>query len=309
MERHLLSWLVQADNMIPTIVVGCKNVLGESAFWSVTTQQVRWVDADTAAIHSWNPMTLQHEVLTLVDAPLGMILETSDARTLAFADRHGVALLDLETYSRLPVSDPERGRDGVGYNDAKVDPRGRLWLGTYDSAEVEPRGCVWLLEGDQAAHLADSGFVVVNGPTFSPDGGIIYVSDSVGRRILAYDIRENGSLARRRIFAQFLPEEGLPDGLTTDAEGCIWCAHWDGARVTRFSPQGERLTAVPMPVPRVTSVAFGGSNLSTLFVTTARYGLSPAQLRAAPGAGALFAIETGIQGRAATPLPLPFTIS
>jgi sugar lactone lactonase YvrE len=147
---------------------------------------------------------------------------------------------------------------------------------------------------------------VVNGPAFSPDGGVIYVSDSMGRRILAFDV-DRGALRRRRTFATMSKDEGFPDGLTVDAEGCLWCAHWEGSRVTRFAPTGERLSVIRIPAPLVTSVAFGGSALDTLFVTTARLGLNPGDIARAPQSGSLFAVKPGITGLAANLLPLPFS--
>jgi len=186
-----------------------------------------------------------------------------------------------------------------------VDSSGRLWVGTFDLNETEPRGCLWLLGDGATPQLMESGLAVVNGPAFAPDGSTVYVSDSVGRRILAYELAAS-RLRTRRVLVHFADGEGLPDGLTVDAEGCIWCAHWDGARVTRFSPNGERILTVAIPAPRVTSVAFGGASLDTLFVTTARYGLTEAVLAAYPDSGALFEIQTRVRGVAATPLALPF---
>jgi xylono-1,5-lactonase len=287
------------------VAVAVENGLGESAFWSVATQQIYWIDGVAATINCWDPLTHQHRVIELPSPPLGMIAQTEDPKILAIADGKGIALFDLDVHTRVQVADPEHGREGIAYNDGKVDPDGRLWVGSYDATEIEPRGCLWMFQNGQPARLADSGFRVENGPTFSLDGRVIYVSDSVGRRILAYDIRGN-RMSARRLFVECTPEEGLPDGLTTDAEGCVWCAHWDGGRVTRFSPSGERLAVICLPVPRVTSVAFGGKNLNTLFITTARSGLSEAQLAIAPEAGALFAVNPGVTGIAATPLPLPF---
>jgi D-xylonolactonase len=296
-----LSILVNAE-----VIVESGNVLGESVFWSVPMQKVHWVDGSASVIHRWDPRSSTHDYVELAPRnSLGMIAETTDPQSIAIADPNGIALVNLETRDRSSVAHPEQGRHGVGYNDAKVDPAGRLWVGTFDLQESEPRGCLWLLESGRPPHLAETGMAVVNGPAFSPNGGVLYVSDSMGKRILAFDL-DGRELGRRRVLAHLSPEEGLPDGLTVDAEGCVWCAHWDGARVTRFSPRGERLAVIHAPVPRVTSVAFGGSDLKTLFFTSARYGLTQHQLELAPKSGALFSASPGVQGIAATRLPLPF---
>lgn len=286
--------------------VNCQNELGESAFWSVASQRVFWVDGFAPTIQSWSPGSRESNHLTLTASPLGMIAETSLPQTIALTDPGGIALVDFATGDRVPLAHPERGREGIGYNDGKVDRYGRLWVSTYDASEVEPRGCLWVLENGRAPRLAESGIPVVNGPGFSPDAGSLYLSDSIGRRVLAYEMRADGTLGSKRVLAQLAGEEGLPDGLTVDSEGCVWVALWDGGRVIRFSPKGERLDVVRLPVPRVTSVAFGGADLCRLFITTARYGLSEADLAAVPESGALFSANAGIPGLAATPLPMPF---
>jgi len=236
------------------------DVLGESACWSTATRQVYWIDGDSAAIHCWDPYSNIHESIDLHSAPIGMIAETSQRDVFAISDCDGVSIVNFRSGAKHLLADPENGREGVNYNDGKVDLQGRLWIGTNDKSELEPRGTLWLLESGRSPRLAESGMAVVNGPALSPDGTRIYISDSTAGKILTYRICD-GSLRDRRIFAQFRPSDGLPDGLAVDADGCIWCAHWDGGRISRFSPSGECLAVIPVPVARVTSVAFGGSNL------------------------------------------------
>lgn len=289
-----------------TRIVDSCNVLGESVLWSQALQSVYWIDGVAAEIHRWELLARRYSVVKLpLDPVIGMIAATSDASTLVLSYARGLALVNMDTLKVAPLADPERGRAAIGYNDGKVDPRGGLWTGTFDVNETEPRGCLWLLENGATPRLMETGLAVINGPAFSPDGSTVYVSDSVGRRILAYEL-EGKQLWNRRVLVTFANEEGLPDGLTVDAAGCIWCAHWDGARVTRFSPKGDRMLTIPIPAPRVTSVAFGGASLDTLFVTTARYGLSESSLATYPDSGALFEIQTGVRGLEAIPLALPF---
>jgi len=295
--------------LTPQLEVDCRNILGESVFWSISSQQVFWVDGFAPSVQWWSPSArgLRHVLAT--QSPLGMIAETTDPHVVAVTDSDGITLFNRETHERTLIANPEQGRAGIAYNDAKVDHNGRLWVGTYDVSEVEPRGCLWVLENRRPPRLAESGLPVINGPTFSPDGRFFYLSDSIGRRVLAYEMEDNGMLGTRSVLAHFSMDEGLPDGLTVDSEGCVWVAHWDGGRVTRFSPKGERVAVVRLPAMRVTSVAFGGADLKTLFITTARYGLSETQLAATPDSGALFSVDTGVCGLAATLLPVPFACS
>jgi sugar lactone lactonase YvrE len=286
--------------------VEARNVLGESALWSSDAQSVYWIDGVAAEIHRWDVSAHRHSIVKVpVDPVVGMIVATSEYSTFVISSGRGLSLVNIDTLQLTRLADPERGRGDIAYNDGKVDPHGRLWAGTFDVNETEPRGCLWLLENGASARLMETGIAVVNGPAFAPDGHTVYVSDSVARRILAFEL-EGAHLRNRRIFARFADKDGLPDGLTVDAEGYIWCAHWDGGRVTRFSPDGDRVLTVTIPAPRVTSLAFGGASLDTLYVTTARYGLSTADLAAFPTSGALFEIHTPIRGLAPTPLKLPF---
>lgn len=287
------------------VAVECSNELGESVFWSEPSRQIYWIDGARGEIHCWGGEASTHQVHQPGVGAIGMIAPTREPHILVMTGRDGVSLRHLREGTSRVVSDPEQGREGIGYNDGKVDPRGRLWVGTYDSSELEPRATLWKFEHGCDPVLADSGMAVVNGPAFSPSGDVMYLSDSIGRRILAFDLKE-GKLSGRRVFARCTDAEGFPDGLTVDALGYVWCAHWDGSRVTRFSPSGERDRTVMLPVPRATSVCFGGENLETLFITTARYGLTPEQLGQAPLAGALFSCHPGVQGLLPTPLSLPF---
>ena len=130
----------------------------------------------------------------------------------------------------------------------------------------------------------------------------MYFIDSTTRRVdvLDYDLETGRASSRRPLVG--LPEgAGLPDGMTVDAEGCLWVAAWDGWAVHRYRPSGELDRIVRLPVARVTSCAFGGPDLDDLYVTTARTGLSEAELREQPLAGCLFVVRPGVTGRAATP--------
>jgi sugar lactone lactonase YvrE len=125
----------------------------------------------------------------------------------------------------------------------------------------------------------------------------MYLTDTPNGRIYAYDFDlAAGEIANRRILVQVEEGTGFADGLAVDAEGCLWSAHWDGWRVTRYDPSGRRMSAVALPVPRPTSCAFGGANLDQLYVTSARLGLSRDDLRQAPLSGSLFTIDVGVAG-------------
>ena len=143
----------------------------------------------------------------------------------------------------------------------------------------------------------DSGYVITNGPAFSPDGGILYHTDTLERRIYAFDLREDGSLANKRIFVTIEEGAGYPDGPVVDSQGCLWTGLFGGWAARRYSPAGRLLESVAFPVANVTKLAFGGADLTTVYATTARKGLSAAALPAQPLAGGLFCFQTKIPGQ------------
>ena len=291
--------------MTPILLVDCQNRLGESPLWDAQRKCLWWIDLLEPALHSFDPTTSKHHSLPIAAAaPLGMVAPTDQFGTLLLAHRHGISTLDTRTGTLAPLFDPEQGRDGIIYNDGKTDRQGHLWAGTSDLAETDPRGILHMRGDDGKWRIADSGLAVTNGPAFAPDNAVMYVSDSVGRRILAYDLGSDMRPRDRRIFAAMAVDEGFPDGLAVDGQGHLWCAHWDGWRVTRFTPEGKRDRVILIPVPRVTACVFGGNDLKTLYITTARDGLDPALLAAAPHSGSLFAIDLDVPGLVETPFAL-----
>ena len=217
------------------------------------------------------------------------------------AQPSGLRLVDPERGQDDAFVHPEASRPGNRYNDGKCDARGRLWIGTLDPTGQPGRGSLLRIDPGGACERVDTGFTVANGIGFAPDGRTLYFAESAGRTIFAYDVEPRGGAAtRRRTFATW-PEGVKPDGLAVDEDGGVWVAIWDGWRVERWSADGKLLRTVRLPVPRPTSVAFGGRNLDTLYVTTARVRLGPEALEAAPLSGSVFEIDPGVRG---TPVAL-----
>jgi len=180
---------------------------------------------------------------------------------------HGLHVLDTRNGSTRFFADPKAGREDLVYNDAKTDRAGRYWVGTLDLGEGA-NGRLYRVLPDGSATIADDGFSICNGPAFSPDNRILYFSDSIGRRILSYDLDEQGALSGRRVFCTFAIEDGLPDGLTVDSAGNVWCALYDGGKVVCFDRYGCLKHTFALPAHYVTSLCFVGADLKTLFVTT-----------------------------------------
>jgi sugar lactone lactonase YvrE len=264
--------------------------LGESPVWSVAEQALYWVDFYGPAIHRLSPADGQlHSWPVPGVEQVGSIVLARDRQLLAATDK-GLFRFNRKTGEVSFVADPNGRRDGIGYNDAKVDRQGRYWVGTFDVAETAPRGILYRLDEFHQAVVADSGYVVCNGPAFSPDGGVLYFSDTVGRQVIAYDVdKVSGALSGRRLFFHLPDDEGFPDGLTVDSAGCLWVAHYGAGLISRLAPTGERLSSLRLSTLNTASLCFGGADLSRLYVTT---GIHPTDSLG----GRLLSFDSGVTG-------------
>jgi sugar lactone lactonase YvrE len=247
--------------------------LGESALWHPREQGLYWIDFYGPTIHRLDPAAGETRHWTLDGfSSIGSLAFAAEGR-LALALNDGIYWFDMATGRPTRFADPNDGRPGLCYNDAKVDRDGRYWVGNYEVTEREPRAMFYRVGLDGGATIGDSGFVVCNGPAFSPAGDILYFSDSIGRRLLAYDVdRATGRLSAPRLFHQFAETDGIPDGLCMDSDGALYCAMYGGGCVMRFAPDATVLDTVRLPVRNITSSCLGGNGLDILYVTTAEDG-------------------------------------
>jgi sugar lactone lactonase YvrE len=283
-----------------SIAVAGDALLGESPLWSAGEDALYFVDIKSPRLFRHDLRTGGTRITSLREAVGAIALRRRGG--LIAAARSGFAFIDSDgTMSHAfhrPEAEPPRNR----FNDGKCDRAGRFWAASMDDAEQYATGNLYCLDAALQARRAAGGFVIGNGLGWSPDDRIFYFTDSVRRRIYAYDFdRAAGAIANRRVFAAIADDAGFPDGLCVDADGYVWSAHWDGWRVTRYAPDGRIAEVLPMPVPRPTSCAFGGADLATLFVTSARVGLDAASLARAPLSGSVLAVRTGRRG-----LPEPY---
>jgi sugar lactone lactonase YvrE len=196
------------------------------------------------------------------------------------------------------LAQPEAGRADVRMNDGACDPQGRFWAGTMAYDETPGAGVLYRLECNGACTAVLDGLTISNGVGWSPDGSVMYLIDSGTRRLEAFDFDgASGDISGRRTVVQITEPGAAPDGLAVDEHGDIWVTMWDGGAVCRYSPKGELRDTVRLPVDRPTSCAFGGPDLATLFVTTARDGLDDAVLTRQPDAGRVFRVDgLGVRG-------------
>ena len=272
-------------------------ILGEGPIWVTAEQALYWVDIVGGKLFRWSEGASAVQIP--IDRPLCSIVPRNGGGYLGGAARGIVAI--AADFGMTQVVDPEPDVPGNRFNDGKVDRAGRFWAGTMDAQEQGASGSLYRLGLDQACTRIDSGYTVTNGPAFSIDGRTMYHTDSGRQTVYAFDLDAQGNASNRRTFAQFGAGDGYPDGMTVDAEGCLWIAFWDGWCVRRLSPQGERLTEIQVPAQRPTSCAFGGELLDELYITSARRDLGAAELEHQPQAGGLFRCRPGVTGLAEIP--------
>ncbi|CAA9538895.1 MAG: Xylonolactonase [uncultured Sphingomonadaceae bacterium] len=191
---------------------------------------------------------------------------------------------------------------GNRLNDATTDSAGRLWFGTMDDNEQSSSGAFFKFEAGRVTPTGIADVAITNGPAMSPDGRVLYHVDTRSGLINACDVVDDGTLANSRPFVRITPEEGYPDGPTVDSEGCVWIALFAGWQARRYSSTGELLQTVRFPVANITKLAFGGDDLRTVYATTARLSLTPADIERQPEAGDLFAFRADVPGLEQAPV-------
>jgi sugar lactone lactonase YvrE len=276
-----------------TCLADVKAVLGEGPSWDPAAQALTFVDIKGRRAFRWRENGGLQEFAT--PFRLGSLIPRASGGFIAGTDR-GIAAVDLDADRFELLFDPEEERETNRFNDAKVDRSGRLFAGTMDDEEQAASGAFYRIDRNLACTRVDDGFRVTNGPAFSPDGKVMYANDSALQVTYRYDLTPDGTPLNRHEFARFNEGEGYPDGMTVDAEGCLWIAFWDGWCLRRLSPNGERLSELRLPVQRPTSCTFGGGDLDRLFITSARIGLTENDLASQPSAGGLFMTQVGVGG-------------
>jgi sugar lactone lactonase YvrE len=267
--------------------------LGEGALWHAPTRSVWFVDIKGRRIHRCAPDGSARRSWDAPGQP-GFVVPAADGGMVC-ALEDGLYRFDAASGRFDVLRKVEDDLPGNRFNDGHVDHAGNLWFGSMDDGQAQPTGALYRLGRDGSLARADDGYVITNGPAISPDGKTLYHTDTALRRVYAFDLRGDGSLAGKRVFLQ-LPEGSRPDGMAVDSAGDVWIALFGGGRIERYTPAGRLAGAVHFPCTNITKLAFGGDDLRTAYVTTAWKGLSPEQRARQPLAGGLFAFRVDTPG-------------
>ena len=279
----------------PEVVLNLKSRLGEGALWNHKTQQLYWVDITGKTLNIYNPAT--NENIELRTGQNTSTVVPSESGKVLVALANGIYQMDTNTGSKTFINDPDSLVIGNRYNDGKCDPAGRFWVGTIKNDEAN-NGALYCFYGDGSAQQKLTGISISNGIAWSLGQNKMYYIDTPTQQVKVFDYNnEDGSLSNEKVAFEIPKGIGAPDGMAIDENGNLWIALWGGAAVACWNPEtGEMVDKIPIPAKNVTSCAFGGNDLATLYITTATQGLSPKELEDYPLSGALVKVNAGVKG-------------
>lgn len=281
-------------------VLDVRASLGEGPVWSLVERVLYWVDINAPSLNRFDPASGRNTVMPMSESIGCFALKRSGGFIAAL--RSGVWLLDRDgkPTDRIAAApyDPAMHR----FNDGRCDPQGRFWPGSMnEEAQRRPTASLYRLDGHRLSEMV-SGIRISNGLAWSPDGRTMYHADTPIRTVHAYDFdAASGALSNKRVFIGFDAPGDRPDGGAVDSEGCYWSALYGGSAVVRIGPDGTVRARHTLPACCPTMCAFGGPDLRTLYVTTARQNLPDDELKCLPHSGGIFAMSVDVPG-----LPEPF---
>lgn len=277
--------------------------VGECPLWHHAEKALYWVDIDGRAVHRLDPASGgAHSKWPMESQPSAIAIDASGG--IVVAQRSGIVRLDTSTGAVTPIAPAPYDSATMRFNDGRVDPAGRFWIGGRDEASGREAAAMYVLERGQLRTQWPGTLKNSNGLGFSPDGRRMYHADTATHRIDCYDFdAATGIASNRRTFHQFASDKnapdygGRPDGATVDSAGNYWCAMFEGGRVLCLSPDGEILREVKLPLRCPTMLAFGGDDLRTLYITSASHGRSAEERAQYPLTGCVLSLRADIAGR------------
>ncbi|WP_300603797.1 SMP-30/gluconolactonase/LRE family protein [Niabella sp.] len=272
--------------------------LGEGPLWDLEQQCLWWVDIDAGKVHQYDMVHKVHKEIHAGQLCSAVVLCRSGRLMVTVKD--GFAYLDVVSGTVDGFVPVEELLSDNRFNDGKCDPAGRFWAGTMDYRKGLPQaGSLYVLEKDRSVTKKLANITCSNGMAWSPDQNIFYYIDSPTYKVMAFDYdKATGAIGGGRTVVSIPESQGMPDGMTIDTEGMLWIALWGGAAVARYHPfSGACLSMIPLPVSNVTSCTFGGTDLTDLYITTAKAGPGKTDAAQQPLAGQVFVCKnSGARG-------------
>lgn len=281
--------------LVGRCVQAANATVGEGPLWDAERGALWWLDIRQKRVLLFSPEHGQIGQWWMPSQVFSISLTNKDQLLIALET--GLYLFHPGTGALDRLGDLVHGPGTTRFNDGKVDPQGRLWIGTVDLDNFRPCGVLYVVDGRGEHRSMVEGVKCSNGLGWTADGKTMFYTDSRKKVIWSFDYDgESCAISGQRAFATIEDDGASPDGLSVDMDGCVWSALFGGSAIIRFDPSGEEIERVPIAATRPTSCAFGGPDMTTLFVTSESFQLPLSSLLEAPNAGGLFSIETGSVG-------------
>ena len=287
---------VKVNPTIATLAYQIEAQLGEGAYWNHVTQTFYWIDIEGKKLHLFDPATQTNRSF---DTPsrIGNVVPASSTEAM-IALEDGIHILNTETGALTMFAEIENDIADNRMNDGKCDPAGRLWTGTMHMPQTSANGKVYMVNGDGSHKTMIDSVTISNGIVWTKDAKTMYYIDTPTGYVRAYDYdNTTGAITNERKVIEVPESVGFPDGMTIDNEDKLWIGLWNGNKVARYDPlTGKMMSSIDVPAHNVTACAFGGPNLDTLYITTARVDMTDAELDSLPLSGSIFKVVPGVTG-------------
>ncbi len=278
------------------LAVDCKNDLGEGPVWDQLNGRLLWVDYNNGEVCQYDPIFEDCSVTKLADTV--MVVIPTDRNNWIVAIDKNVSIYDRNNKCIIKKVAIEENKPNNRLNDGKCDANNRLWIGTMDKTANSAVGALYRVNADLTYQKMDEPFIIPNGIAWNKNNTVMYVVDSVMKKIFRYDFNlGKGTLGKRTVLIDTADEQGLPDGLTIDVDDNLWVAFWQGQSVLKYDTKtGKVLARISVPTVIPTSCCFGGDDLSTLYITSSRKYDTIENIQNFPYSGGLFSFKPGVKG-------------
>lgn len=279
-----------------TIAYQVDAALGEGAIWNHETNELFWIDIEGKSLNMLDPKTKQNRSFSTASHIGTVVPKNKDEALVALVD--GIYAMNLNTGQTEVFADMKDVLTGCRLNDGKCDPAGRLWVGSMNWQQEKGKADLFMIQNDRSVTTKIDSVTISNGIVWTKDKKTMYYIDTPTSQIKAYDYdNATGNISNGRVAVEVSTDLGFPDGMTIDAEDMVWVGMWNGNAVIRFNPKtGKLLQKIEVPAHNVTSCAFGGDNLETLFITTAKLDMTNEEHKKYPFAGSVFKVNPGVKG-------------
>ncbi len=285
------------NSLVAELAYQIPSKLGEGAFWNYKTKELYWIDIEQKKVHVYNPSTKKNKTIQM-PRKIGTVVPSETAGVAVVALSDGIYTLDMTTAQLDVLSDVESKIVANRFNDGKCDPNGNLWVGSMHLKQDKPNAKLYKISSNGTSTEMLDNITISNGIVWTKDSKTMYYIDTPTGMIKAYDFDvESSTVSNERIAVRVHAEDGFPDGMTIDENDNLWVGMWNGNAVAQYNPRtGKLISKIIVPAHNITSCAFGGENLETLYITSASIDMNAEERKRYTLAGSIFKVNPGVKG-------------